>query len=461
MQRLLPQTTQQPYHEWVNVHGIQYWATVMVTVDEIITEANAMDSWMQWSAGILLTLISVAIVQYLMKKVVLDFVKATSFDWDDHLYRPVTQRLYGFIVFAGLQLTMLWVMGEEDDLNVALDPVFQAIYILLSTSLLSVALKIMIPVILDKFSNQSSVTVSGSNSLIIFILRAAVWFGGIYLAMEELGFELMGLLASLAVFSLIIGLAMQQTLGNIINSFMLALDQPFEVGDRIEVDGEIGSVVSVGILSTKILTNEENLVVIPNNNLVNSTVVNHARGGGDGQGRRISLVMDIGVEYDEDISHVKYTVLQLMRECPYVIDAPEPRVLLNELGDFAKVFRMYGWVEDYSDEFVAKDWLLKNIAERFAKEGIGIPFPTAVEISSDNKESYNKQRKATNVRRARLQMIKEDEALERERAQAKWEIEAITEKLKDPELDRNERTMLEESLRELNRVLSMFEAGDS
>ena len=461
MQRLLPQTTQQPYHEWVNVHGIQYGATVMVTVDEIITEANAMDSWMQWSAGILLTLISVAIVQYLMKKVVLDFVKATSFDWDDHLYRPVTQRLYGFIVFAGLQLTMLWVMGEEDDLNVALDPVFQAIYILLSTSLLSVALKIMIPVILDKFSNQSSVTVSGSNSLIIFILRAAVWFGGIYLAMEELGFELMGLLASLAVFSLIIGLAMQQTLGNIINSFMLALDQPFEVGDRIEVDGEIGSVVSVGILSTKILTNEENLVVIPNNNLVNSTVVNHARGGGDGQGRRISLVMDIGVEYDEDISHVKYTVLQLMRECPYVIDAPEPRVLLNELGDFAKVFRMYGWVEDYSDEFVAKDWLLKNIAERFAKEGIGIPFPTAVEISSDNKESYNKQRKATNVRRARLQMIKEDEALERERAQAKWEIEAITEKLKDPELDRNERTMLEESLRELNRVLSMFEAGDS
>ncbi len=420
-----------------------------------------MDSWMQWSTGILLTLISVTIVQYLMKKVVLDFVKATSFDWDDQLYRPVTQRLYGFIVFAGLQLTMLWVMGEEDDLNVALDPVFQAIYILLSTTLLSVALKIMIPVILDKFSNQSSVTVSGSNSLIIFILRAAVWFGGIYLAMEELGFELMGLLASLAVFSLIIGLAMQQTLGNIINSFMLALDQPFEVGDRIEVDGEIGSVVSVGILSTKILTNEENLVVIPNNNLVNSTVVNHARGGGDGQGRRISLVMDIGVEYDEDISHVKYTVLQLMRECPYVIDTPEPRVLLNELGDFAKVFRLYGWVEDYSDEFVAKDWLLKNIAERFAKEGIGIPFPTAVEISSDNKESYNKQRKATNVRRARLQMIKEDEALERERAQAKWEIEAITEKLKDPELDRNERTMLEESLRELNRVLSMFEAGDS
>ena len=433
----------------------------MVTVDEVIDGLNGMDAWMQWSTGLILTVMSILTVRFLMKKIVLDFVKATAFEWDDHLYRPVTQRLYSFIFFAGLQLTMLWVMGKEEELNLALDPVFQAVYIILSTSLVSVALKVMVPVVIEKFSNPSSVTVSGSNSLIIFMLRASAWFGGLYLAMNELGFELMGLLASLAVFSLIIGLAMQQTLGNIINSFMLALDQPFEVGDRIEVDGEIGSVVSVGILSTKILTNEENLVVIPNNNLINSTVVNHARGGGDGQGRRISLVMDIGVEYDEDISHVKYTVLQLMRECPYVIEAPEPRVLLNELGDFAKVFRLYGWVEDYSDEFVAKDWLLKNIAESFAKEGIGIPFPTAVEISSDNKESYNKQRKATNVRRARLQMIKEDKALERERAQAKWEIEAITEKLKDPELERSERNTLEESLRELNRVLSMFEVGDN
>ena len=432
----------------------------MVTVDEVIDQVNSLDAWAQWSVGAGLTLLSLLIVRFLMKKVILDFVKATSFKWDDALYRPVTQRLYAFIFFVGTQLTMLWVLGREHELNEALDPVFSAIYILLTTSLASVALKVMVPVLIERFSSPGSVTVSGSNSLVVFLLRGAVWFGGLYLALNELGFELLGLLASLAVFSLIIGLAMQQTLGNIVNSFMLALDQPFEVGDRIEVDGHLGSVVSVGILSTKVLTIGENLVVIPNNNLVNSTVINHARGGGDGQGRRISLVLDIGVEYDEDISHVKYTTLQLLRECPYIIESPEPRVLLNELGEYAKIFRMYAWVEDYSDEFVAKDWLFKNIAERFEKEGIGIPFPTAVEIGATIKETYNKQRKATNVRRARLQMIKEDKALERERAEAKWEIEAISEKLKDPELGRTEREGLEESLRELNRVLSMFEAGE-
>ena len=430
----------------------------MSQIDDAIGQLNGLDSWAQWGVGLIATLLTLAIVRLVMKKVVLDIVKKTAFEWDDKLYRPVTKRLYLFILFAGTNLTMNWVM-EGDSLVESFNPFFQAVYILLSTSLTSVALRTLIPVIMERFSDPSSVTVSGSNSLIIFIFRAAVWFGGLYMALSEIGIELFGVLASLAVFSLIIGLAMQQTLGNIVNSFMLALDQPFEVGDRIEVEGKLGSVVSVGILSTKIITHEENLVVIPNNSLVNSTVINHARGGSDGVGRRISLVQDIGVGYGEDVAHVKYTILKLMRECPYVISKPEPRVLLIELGEYAKIFRMYGWVEDYSDEFVARDWLLKNVDEKFSEEGIEIPFPTAVEIVGKQSVSFNKSHKTANIRKARLQMVKEDKQLSKERAAAKEEIEAINEKLADLELDKKTRNLLEEDLRELNSLLSMFEAG--
>ncbi len=431
----------------------------MSQVEQAIDWLNELDPWAQWGVGIVSTFMALGIVRLFMKKVVLDFVKKTEVKWDDMLYAPVSKRAYLFTFLLGIQLTMNWVLGIEDSFVESFTPFFEATYIIISTSLLSVALRIMIPVIMDTFSDPTSVTVSGSNSLIIFVFRAAVWFGGLYLALSELGIELFGVLASLAVFSLIIGLAMQQTLGNIVNSFMLALDQPFEVGDRIEVEGKMGSVVSVGILSTKILTHEENLVVIPNNSLVNSTVINHARGGGDGVGRRISLVQDIGVGYDEDISHVKYTVLQLMRKCPYVLPKPEPRVLLIELGDFAKVFRMYGWVEDYSDEYVARDWLLKNIDEQFKSEGIEIPFPTSVEISGKASPGLNKSHKIASVRKARLQMVKEDKQLNKERAAAKEEIEVITEKLKDTDLDKKTKALLEEDLRELNSILSMFEAG--
>ena len=292
---------------------------LLTQIEDALDKINELNVWAKWGIGLALTLVALGIARLIMKKVVLDFVKKTKVEWDDKLFVPVSKRVYFFVFTAGFHLSMYWIMGEDSDFAFTFVPLIQAIYIILSASLVSVALKVMVPEIMDRFSDPTSVTVSGSNSLVIFILRAAVWMGGIYLAFSELGIELFGLLASLAVFSLIIGLAMQQTLGNIVNSFMLALDQPFEVGDRIEVEGKMGSVVSVGILSTKILTHEENLVVIPNNSLVNSTVINHARGGGDGVGRRISLVQDIGVGYDEDISHVKYTVLQLMRDCPYVL----------------------------------------------------------------------------------------------------------------------------------------------
>ena len=119
---------------------------------------------------------------------------------------------------------------------------------------------------------------------------------------------------------------------------------------------------------------------------------------------------------------------------------------------------MYGWVGDYTDEFVARDWLLKNVDENFKREGIAIPYPTAVEITTQSTPSVNTHRKKTSVRMARMQMIKEDKQLARERASAKEEIEEIVERLKDVDLAKKERSMLEEDLRELNSVLSMFEA---
>ena len=167
-----------------------------------------------------------------------------------------------------------------------------------------------------------------------------------------------------------------------------------------------------------------------------------------------------GVGYGEDIDHVKYTILKLMRECPYVLSKPEPRVLLIELGEYAKTFRMFGWVEDYSDEYVARDWLLTNVDEVFDVEGIEIPYPKAVELKEDGVEKVSR-RKSTAVRLAKLQMVKEDKQLEAQRSAAKEDIERINLRLKEPDISAKEKAALEKDLMELNSVLSMFEAGES
>ncbi len=429
--------------------------SLRVTMDyqQYLDEINALNDYIRLAIAVGLTLLSLVLAKYAVIRPWWRFVTSTEADWDDHLHRPLANRAYALILAAGAQLTIRWIMTTSSSLYESSEPVFAAFYVILSASILSVSIKHLIPVLMDQFSSQGSVTVSGSNSIIVFFLRAVVWFAGLYFALDQLGIELFGILASLAVFSLIIGLAVQQTLGNIVNSFLLAIDRPFEVGDRIEVEGTWGSVVSVGILSTKVLDRDERLVVIPNNTLVESKVINHARGGGDGVARRISIVLDIGVDYREDIDHVKYTLLQLAKECPYVINKPEPRILLHELADFAKIFRVYTWVEDYSDEYVARDWLLRNIDERFGKENINIPFPTSVELS----DSVYEQAEVAKQRSAKRKMVQERKKLDESRLNARAEIEEITEKLKDAELSKKDRAELEERQRELNTILSQFD----
>jgi small-conductance mechanosensitive channel len=420
---------------------------------------NELDEMLKWGVAAFTTLVLLAITNFFMRKFVLTSIQKTKAQWDDLLYWPTKKRLTIFLVVVCLHFSLIWIYGQDDEFLQSLMPYISSTYIILAASLASVGLKVILPAILDRYANPSTVKVSGSNSLLVFVSRATVWGLGIYFVSNELGLELFGIVASLAVFSLIIGLAMQQTLGNIVNSFMLALDQPFEVGDRVQVDGHIGAIASVGILSTKILTREENLVVIPNNNLVNSTIINHARGGGDGKGRRISLVLDVGVEYDEDIDHVKFTLLELMRACPLLLKSPEPRVLLNDLGEYAKIMRMYGWVEDYSDEFIARDWLLQNVDQYFEREGIGIAFPTSVELSEPKAPDVNSQAKMARIRIARMKMAKENREMLAEREAAKEDLDYIVNRLLVQDISKKERKYLQDAQDELQRVLTQFDVS--
>ena len=427
---------------------------IMDSVNEQLAAIDELNSFFKLGICIFLTVLAFQIVKYGIVRPWGRIVMSTETAWDDKLHRPIATRAYFFLYVGAIQLTLLWV-AEGNQLNDTLDPVFSAIYILLATSIASVSIKHIIPMILDRFTEKSSVTVSGSNPLITFTLRFVVWFGGLYLALTEVGIQLFGVLASLAVFSLIIGLAVQQTLGNIIISFLLAIDRPFEIGDRIEVDGTWGSVVGTGILSTKVLDRDERLVVIPNNTLVQSTIINHARGGGDGIARRISIVIDIGVDYRENTEHVKLTMVNIARRCEYVMDTPEPRVLLTELGDFAKVFRLFAWVHDYSDEQLAQDWLLRTIDSKFSDEGINIPYPTSVELS----ESVYVQAEEARQKAASRRMQREEKKHLEEREEAKEKLEKIQEKLKDVNLESKKKAELEEEARKLETTINMFESG--
>lgn len=436
---------------------------VMSEIFGLLEEIEDIGPIAQIGLSLGLTLFALLFTRYFLIRMAWRVVKRTQVEWDNEILDPIANRLYIFILLAGVELSMMWTLGRNDEVYSAVAPYFSGIYIILSASIISVAIKFIVPSAMEKYNSNKSVTVTGGNPLLVFSSRGIVWFMGLYLALNEVGIELLGLLASLAVFSLIIGLAVQQTLGNMINSFMLAVDQPFEVGDRIEVEGVTGTVMSVGILSTKILTLTEQLVVIPNNRLVDSTITNFARGGGDGTASRVTLTLDIGVDYDERSSHVKQVILEVAKKCPHIEEEPGPRVLLRELADFSKNYRLYVWISDYSEEFIATDWLLREVDSAFNREGISIPYPVGVELQQKPSpfpegEAGDRMRrlKATRQHVSRIKMLRDEAEMEEERDSARDELELLQARLDEGDLKKAEREILENDIRALESLLAQF-----
>ena len=432
-------------------------------LSELLDEIEEVGIIAQIGVSLGLTLFALVFSRYIILKAAWRVVRRTEAEWDNEILDPLFNRVYIFVMTAGVELTMMWTLGRNDAFYTAVAPYFSAIYILLSASIISIGIKFIVPAAMERYNTNKSVTVTGGNPIVTFVSRGIVGFMGIYLALQEVGIELLGILASLAVFSLIIGLAVQQTLGNMLNSFMLAVDQPFEVGDRILVDGVTGTVMSVGILSTKILTLTEELVVIPNNRLVDSTITNYARGGGDGLGSRVTLTLDIGVDYDERSAHVKQVIMDVAKKCPMVEDDPPPRVLLRELADFSKNYRLYAWISDYSEEFLATDWLLREVDIAFGREGISIPYPVGVELKEKPSpfpegEAGERMRrmKATRQHVSRIKMLKDEADLEEERDSARTELEVLQARLAEGDLRKVEKETLENDIRALETLLAQF-----
>lgn len=414
------------------------------------SDIDGLEMHWKYVLAVLFILFALLITNKLILGLARKIVGQSEAEWDDDLIDVVGSRIIFTAFVSSIQVVLGWLYPEIARESIVY---INAVMILLAASALSATVKIVLRSALEAFQNRKAMVVEGSNPLIVFLVRALVWVAAIFLISDELNLDLSGLLASLAVFSIILGLAVQHTLGNIMNSFMLSLDRPFDTGDRILVDDVEGTVVSMGMLSTKLLTLEEELVIIPNNSLVNSTIRNFSRGGGDNSPKRVVLTIDVGVDYDEDSAHVKHTLIRVARDCELVLDEPKPLVHLTSLSDFSKDYRLFVWLASSSDRRAARDQLLSEIDVEFKSENIIIPYPVSVELS--NKETIlaeDMKRKEAKQHAAKAKMNLIDKRIERQRRAIREEILTLEERL-EGRIPSRERKVLSDEIERLETML--------
>lgn len=215
------------------------------------------------------------------------------------------------------------------------------------------------------------------------LIKLGVFSLGFLLAVAASGFPLDKITIIISAFGIGIGFGLQNIVNNLVSGLILAFEKPIEIGDIIEVDNRSGTIMEIGIRSSKIATSDGAEVIIPNGDLISHHVINWTLSNSN---RRIELI--IGVAYGSDIEKVKTLLTDLISNRDDIMENPAPLVFLHNLNENSVDFRMLFWAADITTWLSLKSNVLYDVYISFAKEGIEIPFPQRdLHVTLTNKEA--------------------------------------------------------------------------
>ncbi|WP_375334203.1 mechanosensitive ion channel family protein [Flagellimonas sp. C4] len=216
-------------------------------------------------------------------------------------------------------------------------------------------------------------------SLQKFLLNLLSWSLKIFLiiiVISRLGVDVTTFAAVIAAAGLAVGLALQGSLSNFAGGVLLMIFKPYRIGDLIEAQGVLGVVKEIEIFTTKMVTPQNKLAIVPNGAMANGNIINYSAEGK----MRVDTV--IGVGYGEDIKKTKEVLLNVLTSNPKVLKEPAPSVNVMELADSSVNFavRPFCKPEDYWDVYFGT---YENCKIALDEAGIEIPYPHQVEIHKE------------------------------------------------------------------------------
>lgn len=212
------------------------------------------------------------------------------------------------------------------------------------------------------------------------VYTTLVMIFGAIMAASQIGIDVVAALAGLSVAGIAIGFAAQDTLSNIIAGFVIFWDQPFRVGDMIDVAGHYGRVKEITLRSTRIRTNNNTFVVIPNRMIIDEVLVNSSKHG------YVRLQVPVGIAYKEDITAARDVLVAAVGEVDGVLRQPAPEIVATGLGDSSIDLLIHAWILDAADEKPIFYRVVEAAKNSLDAAGIEIPFPHRQLIA--NPESF-------------------------------------------------------------------------
>ena len=188
---------------------------------------------------------------------------------------------------------------------------------------------------------------------------------------EILQVNLTPILATSAVLTMVIGLALQDILGNLFSGLALQMEKSFEVGDWVGVRDQLGKVAEMNWRSIKLQTREDNFVIIPNGSISKEALINYSR-----PGIPHSRVLKVGLPYQIPPGRVREVIRETARDTKAILEDPAPQVRPLQYRDFSIEYEIRVWISDFSRFGEIEGDFLSLLWYRLDRAGIYVPFPT-------------------------------------------------------------------------------------
>lgn len=203
------------------------------------------------------------------------------------------------------------------------------------------------------------------------IIRYLVLAVGLLAILQTMGINLSTLTILAGAVGVGVGFGLQNITNNLVSGFILLIERPIKVGDRIEVGTVTGDVVSIALRATTVVTNDNIAIIVPNSEFVSSKVTNWSY-----TNRDVRFNFPVGVSYRSDPEQVRRLLLQVADQHPGVLKDPKPDALLQEFGDSSLNFILRVWTRQHATTpGVLRSDLNFMINNTFKEQNIEIPFP--------------------------------------------------------------------------------------
>ena len=204
----------------------------------------------------------------------------------------------------------------------------------------------------------------------LLLVRITILSIGLFLAIAAAGIPVDKIAIVLGALGVGIGFGLQTMVNHLVSGLIIAFEKPVNVGDIVDIDGQAGTMKSIGFRSSVITTNDGADLVMPNGDLLNSHLINWSLGG-----NRRRMLIQLGIDYEADLEKAKMILMDLLNEDQRIWKKNPPLVQYDQFDSSAITLKIYFWARDFREAGAVRSDLIIAITAAFKTNEIKIPFP--------------------------------------------------------------------------------------